>query len=203
MIKLLDILLEEKQKKYNILKQLRSPEDREKSYIIATQQKIQQYIKKGSKGDLDLRYTKITSLPDNLTVGGHLYLSDTPPITSLPDNLTVGGNLELSYAKITSLPNNLTVRGYLNLSNSLIRALPDNFTVGGSLELKNTEIRSLPDNLTVRGDLWLTNTPILSLPNNLTVGGNLHLKNTPLSNTSRTRLKIRQMVPGVKGTIYT
>ena len=40
-------------------------------------------------GDLDLSYTKITSLPDNLTVDGDLWLDGTP-ITSLPDNLTVG-----------------------------------------------------------------------------------------------------------------
>jgi hypothetical protein len=37
---------------------------------------------------------KITSLPDNLTVGGYLYLGDTP-ITSLPENLKVGGSLYL------------------------------------------------------------------------------------------------------------
>lgn len=72
MIKLLDILFEEE--KYNILKQLRSPEDRKKNFLIATQQKIQQYIKGGSKGDLDLSNTPITSLPDNLIVGGNLDL---------------------------------------------------------------------------------------------------------------------------------
>ena len=44
---------------------------------------------------LDLSGTSITSLPDNLTVGGSLYLSGSS-ITSLPDNLTVGGNLDLS-----------------------------------------------------------------------------------------------------------
>jgi hypothetical protein len=40
--------------------------------------------------DLDLSYTPITTLPDNLTVGGGLYLSNTS-ITTLPDNLKVGG----------------------------------------------------------------------------------------------------------------
>ena len=94
MIKLLDILLEEKQEKYHILKQLRSPEERKKNYIIATQQKIQQYIKDGSKGDLELINTPIISLPNNLTVSGNLYLTNTP-IKSLPDDLKVGGNLFL------------------------------------------------------------------------------------------------------------
>jgi hypothetical protein len=59
---------------------------------------------------LDLNNTKITSLPDNLTVNGGLDLTNTK-ITSLPDNLTVNGWLSLSNTKITSLPDNLTVEG--------------------------------------------------------------------------------------------
>ena len=46
-------------------------------------------------GYLDLNGTGITSLPDNLTVGGYLDLEGCTGITSLPDNLTVGGNLYL------------------------------------------------------------------------------------------------------------
>ena len=91
MIKLLDILNENKTK---ILVPRRSPEERAKNYLIATQKKIQQYIKDGSKGDLDLGNTPITSLPDNLSVRGNLYLYNTP-ITSLPNNLKVGGGLNL------------------------------------------------------------------------------------------------------------
>ena len=141
MIKLINILLEEEQSKYNILKQLRSPEERKKNYLIATQQKIQQYIKDGSKGNLDLNGTPITSLPDNLTVKGNLDLNNTP-IISLPDNLTVGGSLSLH------------------------------------------------------------DTPITSLPDTLKVGGSLDLRNTPLSKT-HTVYQIRQMAPGIKGTIFT
>ena len=66
------------------------------------------------KDYLDLRGTGITSLPDNLTVGGNLDLRGTG-ITSLPDNLTVGGNLYLFGTGITSLPDNLTVGGNLYL----------------------------------------------------------------------------------------
>ena len=69
MIKLLDILNENKTK---ILVPRRSPEERAKNYLIATQKKIQQYIKDGGKGDLNLGNTPITSLPDNLSVGGDL-----------------------------------------------------------------------------------------------------------------------------------
>ena len=62
MIKLLDIL------ENKILVPRRSPDERQNNFLIATQKKIQQYIKDGSEGDLDLRDTPITSLPDNLTV---------------------------------------------------------------------------------------------------------------------------------------
>ena len=53
--------------------------------------------------NLDLEgCTGITSLPDNLTVGGWLDLRGTG-ITSLPDNLTVGGPLYLRGTGITDI----------------------------------------------------------------------------------------------------
>ena len=98
MIKLIDILNE-----YNkILVPRRSPEERQKNYAISIQKNIQQYIKDGGEGNLNLNNTPITSLPDNLKVGGGLYLSNTP-ITSLPDNLQVGGGLYLSNTPICLL----------------------------------------------------------------------------------------------------
>ena len=112
--------------------------------------------------DLDLRGTGITSLPDNLTVGGWLDLSGTG-ITSLPDNLTVGCSLDLSGTGITSLPDNLTVGGSLDLRGTGITSLPDNLTVGGSLYLSGTGITSLPDNLTVGCSLDLSGTGITDI----------------------------------------
>ena len=138
MIKLLDILLQENDEE-SILIPRRSPEERTKNYLIATNRKIQQYIKDGGKGDLDLSNT---------------------PITSLPSNLTVGGYLDLYNSKITSLPSNLTVGGGLDLRNTPIISLPSNLKVGGSLYLSNTPIISLPSDLKVGGDLYLYNTPL-------------------------------------------
>ena len=135
MIKLIDILNEDNK----ILITRRSSEERQKNYAIAIQKKIQQYIKDGGKGDLDLIDTPITSLPDNLKVGGSLLLIDTP-ITSLPDNLEVVGYLDLRNTPITSLPDNLKVGGSLFLNNTPITSLPDNLKVGGSLNLNNTPI---------------------------------------------------------------
>ena len=103
--------------------------------------KIQQYIKNGMKGNLGLSPFPITSLPDNLTkVGGNLDLSFTQ-ITSLPSNLTVGGYLNLYYTPITSLPSDLKVRGSLNLNNcKKITKLPPDLTVEGNLDLEGTPL---------------------------------------------------------------
>lgn len=109
MIKLLDIL-----KDKEILVPLRSKEERTKNYQIATQKKIQQYIKDGGKGDLRLRNTPITSLPPNLNIGDSLELYGTS-ITSLPPGLTVKGYLDLGYTPVASLPPDLSVGGILNL----------------------------------------------------------------------------------------
>ena len=116
MIKLIDLIKEE-----SILIPRRSREDREKNYKIATQKKVQQYIKDGGKGDLDVYDTPITSLPQDLKVGGSLYLYNTP-ITSLPQGLKVGGDLNLNGIKITSLPQDLKVGGVLDLFNTPIAA---------------------------------------------------------------------------------
>ena len=133
MIKLLDIL------ENKILVPRRSAEEREKNYLISTQKQIQQYIKDGSKGNLDLRNTPITSLPDNLKVEGGLFLGGTK-ITFLPDNLKVVGSLFSSDTKITFLSDGLKVGRNLYLSNTPITSLPDNLQVGGELYLDNTPL---------------------------------------------------------------
>ena len=148
-MKLLKILLEQE----NILVPRRT-KDRPERHLRALKEKIQQYIKNGSKGSLNLQNTPITSLPDNLKyVGGNLNLESTP-IKSLPDNLEVGGNLDLTRTSITSLPDNLKVGKDLYLEGSKIISLPDNLKVGGDLivyrsplagKYTDEEIRNLAD----------------------------------------------------------
>jgi len=133
MIKLLDIL------ENKILVPRRSREERAKNYLIATQKKIQQYMKGGGEGDLDLSYAPIASLPSGLTVGGYLSLYSTL-IKSLPSGLSVGGNL--------------------NLYNTPIKSLPPDLSVGGSLYLNGTKITSLPPDLSVESNLDLRGTPL-------------------------------------------
>ena len=53
-------------------------EDKQAHLARLAYKKVQDYINSGSQGNLDLSYTQITSLPDNLEVGGHLYLRNTP-----------------------------------------------------------------------------------------------------------------------------
>ena len=114
-------------------------EDRPERYKRIVYKKIQEYIKNGSKGDLNLYKTPIKSLPSNLkTVGGNLSLTNTP-ISSLPSDLTVGGSLNLYNTPITTLPSNLTVGGYLHLRNTPISSLPSGLKVGG-LYLINTRL---------------------------------------------------------------
>jgi hypothetical protein len=134
MIKLLDILRENK-----ILVPRRSPEERQKNYQIALQKKIQQYIKDGGKGNLNL--------------------SDTP-IQSLPPGFKVGGSLILSNASIQSLPPGLEVKGALYLTNTSIQSLSPGLKVGGNLYLMYTPIQSLLPDLEVEGNLELEDTPI-------------------------------------------
>ena len=108
MIKLLDIL------ENKILVPRRSGEERAKNYLIATQKKVQQYMKDGGKGNLNLNYTPITSLPSGLSVEGYLNLYNTP-IKSLPSGLKVGESLYLDSSEITSLPFDLKVEGKVSL----------------------------------------------------------------------------------------
>ena len=124
----------------DILKPSRSPEERQKNWIVTVQKQIQNYIKGGCVGNLDLRETPIQRLPDNLK--------------------KVGGNLHLSLSKIQELPDDLVVNGDLWLNDTPIERLPKNLKVGGDLWLSRSKIQELPDGLVVKGNLWLDKTPI-------------------------------------------
>ena len=92
------------------------------------------------EGDLDLSYSIITKLPNDLHVDGGLYLDHCKQITKLPDKLHVGGAFDISYSNVTKLPNNLYV--------------------GDHLWLVHTNISEIPNNLCVDGDLYAYNTPL-------------------------------------------
>ena len=139
MIKLLDLLKEDSPFVP------RGGKERVEAYSLErkakAENKIQQYIKNGMKGNLDLTDAPITSLPSSLTrVEGDLDLYNTL-IIALPPNLNkVGGDLNLNFTPLISLPDNLTVEGDLYLSASSINSLPYNLKVGGTLSLLNTPL---------------------------------------------------------------
>lgn len=188
----------------SILVPRRGSEERTKQALPAIQRQLDYYINNGMEGDLELRGSPITKLPDNLTkVGGSLDISKSA-IIELPPNLSeIEADLDASYTKLTSLPPKLTqIFGNLllhkcsNLTSlppnlqSVDRDLDINFTqitnlpntlkkVGGRLSATSTLLEELPPNLIVGYDLNLANSKKLtSLPNNLRVGGKLTLHNT-------------------------
>lgn len=120
MIKLRNILFESVngEEPIDILKSRRSKEERDKNYAIAVQKYIQDYINKGSRGDLELYKMPIKELPKNLkTVGGFLMLQRTQ-IRELPDNLVVKGTLNVSDTNIEKLPVGLIVDGDVFMNNT-------------------------------------------------------------------------------------
>jgi len=141
MIKFLDIL---KENDDNIFIPRGSKEEKDKVLIRKINDKIQEYIKNGSEGSLDLPNSTIQFLPRNLTkVGGSLILINSQ-IEKLPDNLTVNGHLWLDGCKnLKSLPNGLKVKGYLDISGTNITSLPSDLEVGGSLILFRTLIADM------------------------------------------------------------
>jgi len=132
MIKFKDILKEEK------ILVPRNLEDRDEKYKRIIYQKIQDYIKQGSKGLLNLEKSPIINLPDNLIeVRGNLYLGESQ-IQSLNNLQIVKGYLNLWGSQIESLGNLQIVGGFLNLGNTLIQSLGNLKKVERYLSLKNT-----------------------------------------------------------------
>ena len=76
------------------------------------------------KGDLNLQFSKITSLPKGLKVRHSLFLENTK-ITSLPEGLKVGYNLYLYNSGIKLLPKGLEVGKDLFIGNTLLAKLSD------------------------------------------------------------------------------
>ena len=141
MIKFLDIL---KESDDNIFIPRGSKEEKDKVLIRKEYDKIQEYIKNGSQDGLELRRSPIKFLPKNLIkVGGKLDLFYSQ-IEKLPDNLTVNGHLWLDGCKnLQSLPNGLKVKEILDLRDTNITSLPSDLEVDSSLVLYRTPIADM------------------------------------------------------------
>jgi hypothetical protein len=117
MIKLKDILLEGKPPSIFIPRRI---EDR-------VERLIKNYIRNGSKGDLDLNSMNLTELPDilkNVSVGRHFWCSynDLTSLKNAPKS--VGGTFICRYNKLTSLINApSSVGGYFDCSYNELTSL--------------------------------------------------------------------------------
>ncbi len=140
MIKFLDIL---KESDDNIFIPRGSKEEKDKVLIRRINDEIQEYIKKGSKGNLNLRNSPIKFLPKNLTNVGGSFLLMRSQIEKLPDNLIVNGGLDLDNCKnLQELPNGLKVKSSLDLQDTNIRFLPSDLECG-TLILWDTPIADM------------------------------------------------------------
>jgi len=78
------------------------------------------------KGDLDLKYLDIKSLPEGLKIKGNLNLHSTN-IEFLPEGLKVGGDLNLFRCqKLKSLPKGLEVGDFLYIRYTELEQYLDN-----------------------------------------------------------------------------
>jgi len=169
-----------------ILKPRRSSEERQKNYTVVLQKQIQQYIKNGCEGDLDLRDAPIEKLPENLK--------------------KVGGNLILSRSKIKTLPNDLHVDKCLSLESTEIKKLPNNLTVDGSVWACDSKIEELGKNTKISNHLDLSYSAIKKIPEDIEIGTDdryyyLYLGGTPIS-YSCSIADLRRTLPNIKSKIF-
>ena len=121
-------------------------------------------------GNLDLRGSNITKLPDGLVVNGSLNLAATP-IAKLPNGLVVNDFLDISETQIAEIPDDLVIGETLYTYSTPITKLPDNLVIVGDLDISNSRITELPSGLVVGGDLDISDTLIEKLPDDLKIGG--------------------------------
>jgi hypothetical protein len=152
-------------------------------------------------GSLDISKTRITQLPDKLTVRGDLILNRY--ITKLPNELTVEGNLDLRntmvdlkdiqfltihgnlytgpYTEYLSEP--IVIDGDLDLraSGELKEIWQDHFVLskGLYLDCNNKYIKSLPENMALT-DLMLNGSHVEFLPESRIISGNVDLGNSAI-----------------------
>jgi hypothetical protein len=90
---------------------------------------------------LDLSYSIIRKLPDDLYVGGYFNLDGCKKLTKLPDKLYVEGSLNSGYCQqLTELPDNLYVGTGLSITKTNIEEIPNNLYVGGVLYIRDTPL---------------------------------------------------------------
>lgn len=172
-------------------------------------------IMKINKGNLNLNWSDVESLPDNLFVPGNLYMyncsiKDLPRglivggdlnisktlVERLPDDLVIGGNLDVSNTPLKEVCSGLIVPGYFDLSSTPIKVLPDNLIVGGAAFLQKTKVTKLSKGMVVGDCIDLRNTLVTELPDDLVVNGRIYADNIKAHNPNTKCLRNGDYVEG-------
>mgnify|MGYP004661270469 CR=1 FL=1 len=140
---------------------------------------IKQLPKNMKVGSLDVSYTALTSLPDDLQVEETLNMRETR-ITAIPDNLSHLYNLLADNSRLSKLPEYLTIDNVADFEDTRLYRIPHNLIVRKKLNLTHTRVSELPDNFKTH-TLVLRYTPIKKLPKNLTVEYYLDIRNTSIT----------------------
>ncbi len=124
------------------------------------------------------RHTPLATLPENLFVGGSLWLVSCPYVRSFPARFSIGGSIFLSgCTSLAELPRGLRVAGDLTiLGGPSLTALPEGLHVAGNLRIEGTQIAALPPDLHVGGDITLAGCRRLGSLGGLTVNGDLDVR---------------------------
>lgn len=153
------------------------------NFTIAGNKHLRGYIPNTMtiSGDADFSKMWLKELPDKLTIGGSLNISENASLQFFPRFFSVGKTLDASLTSIKLFPEKLlTINGDLLLDDTLIEYLPDNLTVKGSLSIAGCpNIERLPQYLKIQNDLILTDTNIKTLPLSLKVGGKTYMNSYP------------------------
>lgn len=139
-----------------------------------------QKIMSENGGTLNLYYSDVEEIPDNLYVSGNVVLTGSK-ITKLPENLEIKGDLYMEHCNIEEIPSSISVEGGIYTYNSSLKRLPEGLKVGGSLNLAHTQITELPEDLKrINGSLTIVDTAITKLPEGLVIGRSLVAQNSQL-----------------------
>ena len=112
------------------------------------------------EGYVDIEFTNIKELPENLKIKSYLLLMGNNEIKELPNGLSVS-TINAQGTNINKI-NNITVNQHAIFSYMFnLKSLPDNFNVPGSLNLISSGIRKIPKNLIVGENLFIKGTPLL------------------------------------------
>jgi len=116
------------------------------------------------KYNLEIPYSDIEFLPEDLEIGGSLKLNNTK-LKHLPKKIKIGGSLDLENCPISYLNDYMKIRGYLDIENTNIEVLPKGLYVRNNLYIKGLKIQTLPDDIVVGGKLFITNSNLrLNIP---------------------------------------